>query len=383
MPLRRRPRGGRARGEPRPDLSRRGRLGIIYIARVRVERGARRIGPPHAGKSRRALRASILHRLVLRRSGRVARANCGPAALVRKTMSRKILPVIMCGGAGTRVWPESRETMPKQFIPLDRHVARPFRTRCGASTDRSSRRRSSSPIATTAFSSGSSSTKSARRRRSSLEPSRRDSGPAVAVAAELAAKRDPGDDRRGVRGRPRDPQARRVSATCESAAAAAADGFIVTLGVTPSEPAVGYGYIRPGAAIASGKARAVEAFVEKPDAPRAERYVAAGLSLEFRQFLLPRRRHARGIATPSSRRWPKRRRARSPAAVDDLGFLALDAAGVRRRAEEVDRLRRDGAHQARGGGARRHRLVRRRRLGRGVEAEPSATRAATPSTAKA
>ena len=33
-------------------------------------------------------------------------------------MPTKILPVIMCGGAGTRVWPESRETMPKQFIPL-------------------------------------------------------------------------------------------------------------------------------------------------------------------------------------------------------------------------------------------------------------------------
>ncbi|WP_292532029.1 sugar phosphate nucleotidyltransferase, partial [Methylocystis sp.] len=31
---------------------------------------------------------------------------------------KKILPVIMCGGSGTRVWPESRETLPKQFIPL-------------------------------------------------------------------------------------------------------------------------------------------------------------------------------------------------------------------------------------------------------------------------
>ena len=38
--------------------------------------------------------------------------------MVEVKMARKILPVIMCGGAGTRVWPESRETMPKQFIPL-------------------------------------------------------------------------------------------------------------------------------------------------------------------------------------------------------------------------------------------------------------------------
>ena len=38
--------------------------------------------------------------------------------MVEVKMARKVLPVIMCGGAGTRVWPESRETMPKQFIPL-------------------------------------------------------------------------------------------------------------------------------------------------------------------------------------------------------------------------------------------------------------------------
>jgi mannose-1-phosphate guanylyltransferase / mannose-6-phosphate isomerase len=35
-----------------------------------------------------------------------------------KSMNKKIMPVIMCGGSGTRMWPESRESLPKQFIPL-------------------------------------------------------------------------------------------------------------------------------------------------------------------------------------------------------------------------------------------------------------------------
>ena len=53
-------------------------------------------------------------------------------------------------------------------------------------------------------------------------------------------------------------------------------GSIVTLGVKPSEPAIGYGYIRPGAALGKSGARKVEAFVEKPDLAVAERYVAEG-----------------------------------------------------------------------------------------------------------
>jgi mannose-1-phosphate guanylyltransferase / mannose-6-phosphate isomerase len=63
-------------------------------------------------------------------------------------------------------------------------------------------------------------------------------------------------------------------AACREGAKAAAEGRIVTFGVVPTEPAVNYGYIRPGAKLNGGAACAVEAFVEKPDAATATRYMA-------------------------------------------------------------------------------------------------------------
>ncbi len=108
-----------------------------------------------------------------------------------------------------------------------------------------------------------------------LEPVRRDSGPAVAVGAELAAQLSPDTivailaadhivrDRVGF------------VESCRQAAAAAAENYIVTLGIKPSEPATGYGYIKTGkAVIAAGTVLKAEAFVEKPDAETAARYVA-------------------------------------------------------------------------------------------------------------
>ena len=64
------------------------------------------------------------------------------------------------------------------------------------------------------------------------------------------------------------------STACRSAATAAAAGRIVTFGIKPSVPATSYGYIRPGAKLNGGAALAVDAFVEKPDAATATRYMA-------------------------------------------------------------------------------------------------------------
>lgn len=110
-----------------------------------------------------------------------------------------------------------------------------------------------------------------------LEPVRRDSAAAVGAAAALAARRDPltvvamlaadhaVENREGL------------VQLCRAAGEAAAQGFIVTLGVTPGYPATGYGYIRPGAPVSNGSlVRKVEAFVEKPDAPTASRYIEDG-----------------------------------------------------------------------------------------------------------
>jgi mannose-1-phosphate guanylyltransferase/mannose-6-phosphate isomerase len=189
-------------------------------------------------------------------------------------MPSTIIPVIMCGGAGTRLWPVSRESMPKQFVPLigqgstfqqvvarisdPELFARPivitnaeFRfvvaeqlRECGISAD------------------------------IVLEPSRRDSGPAVAVATVLASERDP---EALVLVLAADHVIRKLADfrdACQCAAQTAALGRIVTFGIYPTYAATNYGYIRVGAPLNGAFVHGVEAFVEKPDAETAAKYVA-------------------------------------------------------------------------------------------------------------
>jgi mannose-1-phosphate guanylyltransferase/mannose-6-phosphate isomerase len=186
----------------------------------------------------------------------------------------KIVPVIMCGGAGTRLWPVSRESMPKQFVPL---VGK-------QSTFQQVLARIADPelfgrpiIITNAefrFLVAEQLRESAVEADIVLEPMRRDSGPAVAVAAVLAAERHPDAVAlvlaadHVVR-----KQAEFIEA-CRQAALAAAGGRIVTFGIRPDYPAVNYGYIRPGHKLDGGAALAVDAFVEKPNAAEAAGYVA-------------------------------------------------------------------------------------------------------------
>src|SRR5262249_9772829 len=106
-----------------------------------------------------------------------------------------------------------------------------------------------------------------------LEPMRRDSGPAVAVAAVLAAERDPEAVALVLAADHVVRKQEEVLAVCRQAAAAAAEGRIVTFGIRPDYPAVNYGYIRPGRKLDGGAALAVDAFVEKPNAAEAAGYV--------------------------------------------------------------------------------------------------------------
>src|SRR5205085_12139097 len=107
-----------------------------------------------------------------------------------------------------------------------------------------------------------------------LEPMSRDSGPAVAVSAVLAAERDRDAL---VLVLAADHVVRKPDefrAACSHAATAAAEGRIVTFGIEPTHAATSYGYIRPGEKLNGASARTVEAFVEKPDAATAATYVA-------------------------------------------------------------------------------------------------------------
>ena len=189
-------------------------------------------------------------------------------------MTHPLIPVLMCGGAGTRLWPVSRESMPKQFVPLigDRST---FQQTLARIADPAMFAR---PIVITntdfRFIVAEQLRELALAADIVLEPSRRDSGPAVAVAAALAARRDP---QACVLVLSSDHVVRKPEqfiAACREAAAAAAAGHIVTFGVRPTAPATSYGYIRPGAKLNSAAVLAVEAFVEKPDAATAARYVA-------------------------------------------------------------------------------------------------------------
>jgi mannose-1-phosphate guanylyltransferase/mannose-6-phosphate isomerase len=180
----------------------------------------------------------------------------------------------MCGGAGTRLWPVSRESMPKQFVPLlgERST---FQQTLARVSDPAVFGR---PIIITGadfrFIVAEQLREIGVEADIVLEPMRRDSGPAVAVAAALAQQRDPAA---AVLVLAADHVVRKPEqfiVACRAAAAAVATGRIVTFGIRPTAPATSYGYIRPGAQLNGAAVHAVEAFVEKPDAATATRYVA-------------------------------------------------------------------------------------------------------------
>jgi mannose-1-phosphate guanylyltransferase / mannose-6-phosphate isomerase len=189
-------------------------------------------------------------------------------------MSAHIVPVIMCGGAGTRLWPVSRESMPKQFVPLVGEGST-FQQVIARVSDPELFAR---PIIITNTDFRFVVAEQLRERGVEadivLEPMRRDSGPAVAISALLAAERD---RNALVLVLAADHLVRKPDefrAVCRRAAATAAEGRIVTFGIEATYPATSYGYIRPGEKLNGASARTVEAFVEKPDAATAANYVA-------------------------------------------------------------------------------------------------------------
>ena len=198
-----------------------------------------------------------------------------------------------------------------------------------------------------------------------LEPMRRDSGPAVAVAAVLAAERDPRRARAGARGRSRHSQARRVPRRLPAAPPAPRPKG-------GSSPSASSPPIRRPATATSAPARSSTARPcarsrrssrsPMPRPPRATWPIAISGTAAISCFT-PRPCWARSSA--SSRRWRRPQGGgRRPHARPR--FPAARGGAVRARAEEVDRLCGDGAHQARRRGSRRPRLVRRRQLERGL-----------------
>ena len=188
----------------------------------------------------------------------------------------KIIPVVMCGGSGTRMWPESREILPKQFIPLLDTLSTFQTTMLSLAAPGFER-----PVVLTnveyRFLVAEQLARIGMEAEIVLEPVRRDSAVAVAVAAELGLQRGPATIV-GVFAADhvvRLPE--ELVALCMEGAVAAADGHIVALGVQPDYPATGYGYIQPGDIVgAMPNVRQVLAFVEKPREELAGAYIAEG-----------------------------------------------------------------------------------------------------------
>src|SRR5271156_6659108 len=170
-------------------------------------------------------------------------------------MDRRIVPLIMCGGAGTRLWPASREVRPKQFLPLF-GVRSTFQDTLKRVSDAALFER---PIIITnaayRFMVLEQLAEIGREADVLLEPKRRDSGPAIAAGAIFAQSRD---SEAIVLALAADHVVRDTDAfvaACRQGLVAAEAGRIVTFGVSPERAATEYGYISPGEAI-SGAVRA-------------------------------------------------------------------------------------------------------------------------------
>ncbi len=196
-----------------------------------------------------------------------------------------LTPVILCGGSGTRLWPLSRAGFPKQFLSLtgqeslfqqaaqrlaglgadDIRVAKPLIV-----TGEEHRFLAAEQLREVGIELGA----------ALLEPVGRNTAPALTLAA-LAASAGGADPILVVT--PADQTVSQTGAftqAMQEAVREASSGSIVILGITPDRPETGYGYIKAASggngASAAISLRAVQAFVEKPNAAKAQQYLSEG-----------------------------------------------------------------------------------------------------------
>ena len=238
--------------------------------------------------------------------------------------SRLITPLIMAGGAGTRLWPLSRDSMPKQFIPLLDDGLSTFQ----ATLTRVQGEGFDKPIIVTNNEFRFIVAEQMRAVGVSgeivLEPERRDSAPAIAIGALLVARRDEKGLCLALAADHVIPDVEAFRRDCRSAAALAASGPIMTFGIVPTEPATGYGYIEPGAPLKAEGANAVARFVEKPSADIAKTYVEQGFLWNSGNFIFAADRMLAELEAFVPEMLAAAGRALA-GAVEDLDFLRLDA----------------------------------------------------------
>lgn len=200
-----------------------------------------------------------------------------------------VTPVILCGGSGTRLWPVSRRSAPKQFVSL-----LGGRSLFQETALRAQRVAVRAPIVVC----NEEHLFVVRRQLDEVridpsaiicEPVSRNTAPAVAAAALLDIGEDPDALLLVLPSDHLVPDPDVFAQEIERAAEAAREGLLVTLGIAPTGPHTGYGYIRQGAAlIGLAGIHVTERFVEKPDVATASRYVSDPKWLwNSGMFLLP------------------------------------------------------------------------------------------------
>lgn len=195
----------------------------------------------------------------------------------------RLYPVIMCGGAGTRLWPASRPSRPKQFIPLSGNRSlfqeAVLRTQplvsdggriivIGGHAHRGAILDQLHDIGVVA--------------QVLLEPEARDSAAAMAAAAAWTEQHDADGVNVFVASDHHIPDHGAFCEAVRQAGEAALKGHIVTLGVKPTEPSTAYGYIQP----AASNLAPVQQFVEKPDRNVAREYIEKGFLWNSGNFIL-------------------------------------------------------------------------------------------------
>jgi mannose-1-phosphate guanylyltransferase/mannose-6-phosphate isomerase len=236
-----------------------------------------------------------------------------------------IQPVILSGGEGKRLWPLSRPERPKQFLALTgaetllqqtvRRLDDPAQFRPPIIIGGAGQRfLIAEQLRAAGLAAG----------RIVLEPMGRNTAPALAVGALLAAADDPDALILSTHADHAIPDGAAFRAAIARGVEAAKAGRVVLFGVKPTHPATAYGYIEPGAGPASG-IRDVAAFLEKPDEAKAATLIAAGCLWNSGIFLMS----ASALIAELQRHEPavlEAARAAIAAAEADPDFLRLDPA---------------------------------------------------------
>ncbi|WP_244986245.1 mannose-1-phosphate guanylyltransferase/mannose-6-phosphate isomerase [Chromobacterium violaceum] len=201
--------------------------------------------------------------------------------IIKVSVMIKVVPVVLCGGSGSRLWPLSRKGFPKQFLSLCGEKSLFQNTIIRLAGVASNQTKLSEPIIVTGTEHKYIAMEQLREisfdvYKMILEPMAKNTAPAVTMAA-LSAMELEGDPILIVS--PADHavlDGSEFASSIQLAIKEANNGDIVTLGIKPDRPETGYGYIKINSEGRSDYANSVERFVEKPDEATAQRYIKDG-----------------------------------------------------------------------------------------------------------